>query len=91
MEHTLLVKFTLYKLTYLVGDSILFKGRSIYYVHAERGGGGLKNCPNLRMTVQNDSTDRLREMRTKGREGVQNPENFANIINGCSLTGNRCC
>ena len=32
-----------------------------------------------------DSTDRLREMRTKGREGVKNPENFAYVLNGCSL------
>ena len=30
----------------------------------------------------NDSTDRLREMQTRG---VQNPENFANVMNGCSL------
>ena len=33
----------------------------------------------------NDSTDRLREMQIKG-EGVQNPENFANVINGCPLS-----
>ena len=31
----------------------------------------------------NDSTDRLREIANKG--GVQNPENFANVINGCPL------
>ena len=36
--------------------------------------------------LANDSTDRLREMRTRGGEGVQNPENFANVINGCPLT-----
>ena len=28
-----------------------------------------------------DSTDRLREKRTRGGEGVQNPENFAYILN----------
>ena len=31
-------------------------------------------------------TDRLREMQTRGGEGVQNPENFTNVINGCPLT-----
>ena len=30
------------------------------------------------------STDRLREKRTRG--GVQNPENFAYVLNGCSQT-----
>ena len=34
-----------------------------------------------------DTTDRLREKRTRGGEGVQNPENFAYVLNGCSLTG----
>ena len=34
----------------------------------------------------NDKTDRLRENANKGGEGVQNPENFANVINGCTLT-----
>ena len=29
--------------------------------------------------------DRLREMRTKGREGVKNPENFAYVLNGSPL------
>ena len=33
----------------------------------------------------NDSTDRLRENVNKGGEGVQNPVNFANVINGCPL------
>ena len=33
----------------------------------------------------NESTDRLRETANKGGEGVQNPENFANVINGCPL------
>ena len=32
----------------------------------------------------NNSTDRLREMQMKGEE-VQNPEYFANLINGCPL------
>ena len=32
----------------------------------------------------NDSTDRLREIANKGG-GVQNPEKFANVINGCPL------
>ena len=46
----------------------------------------------------NDSTDRLRENANEGGEGVQNPENFANVINGCPLRqrttyshNNRCC
>ena len=34
----------------------------------------------------NDSTDRLRENANEG--GVQNPENFANVINGCPLMRN---
>ena len=34
-----------------------------------------------------DSTDRLREMRTRGREGVKNPENFAYVLNGSPLSG----
>ena len=33
----------------------------------------------------NDKTDRLRETANKGGEGVQNPENSANVINGCPL------
>ena len=33
-----------------------------------------------------DSTDRLREKRTLGGGGP-NPENFAYVLNGCSLTG----
>ena len=32
--------------------------------------------------------DRLREMRTRGREGVKNPENFAYVLNGSPLTSN---
>ena len=44
-----------------------------YAVRAEGGGGGLKKL----LISAYDSTDRLREMRTMGREGVKNPENFA--------------
>ena len=33
----------------------------------------------------NDKTDRLRETANKGGKGVQTPENFANVINGCPL------
>ena len=44
-------------------------------------GGGVKEVANF----ANDSTDRLRETANKGGEGVQNPENFANVINGCPL------
>ena len=41
------------------------------------GGGGLKNCPILRT----NSSDRLREMRTRGRGGgVKNAQNFADVI-----------
>ena len=32
-----------------------------------------------------DKTDRLREMRTRGREEVKNPENFAYVLNGSPL------
>ena len=32
-----------------------------------------------------DKTDKLREMRTRGREGVKNPENFAYVLNGSPL------
>ena len=45
------------------------------------GGGGLRNLEILRT----NKTDRLREMRTRGREGVQNPENFADILYEWSL------
>ena len=33
----------------------------------------------------NDSTDRLCELANEGGKGVQNPKNFANVINGCPL------
>ena len=32
-----------------------------------------------------NKTDRLREMHTRGREGVKNPENFAYVLNGSPL------
>ena len=51
------------------------------YVRAE-GEGVSKKWP----IFAYDSTDRLREKRTRGGEGVQNPENFAYVLNGCSLT-----
>ena len=47
-----------------------------------RGDGGLKN----RHILWTNSTDRLREMRTKGGGGVQNPEICADVLNGSSLT-----
>ena len=53
------------------------KGRSIYYVRTE-GGGGLKKLPKF----ANDRTDRLREMRTKGGEGGQIPDISANVLHG---------
>ena len=45
-------------------------------------GGGLGN---LQILLTN-STDRLREMRTRGREDVQNPENFADVLYEWSLS-----
>ena len=42
-----------------------------------RGGeGGLENCPIL----PTNSTDRLREMRMRGGEGVKNPEKIADVF-----------
>ena len=40
-----------------------------------------KKCPIL----HTNSTNRLREKRTKGREGVKNPENFAYVLYECPL------
>ena len=40
------------------------------------GEGGFQNCQILRT----NSTDRLREMRMRGGEGVQNLENFADVF-----------
>ena len=61
-------------------DAVYSSGASIKYVRAE-GGGGLK----ILLISAYNSTDRLREMHTRGREGVKNPENFAYVLNGCSL------
>ena len=47
-----------------------------------RGEGGLKKL----LISAYDRADRLREMRTRGREGVKNPENFAYVLNGSPLT-----
>ena len=44
--------------------------------------GGARNLQILRTY----STDRLREMRTRGREGVRNPENFTDVLHEWSLT-----
>ena len=44
-------------------------------------GGGLRNLQILRT----NSTDRMLEMRIRGREGVQNPENYADILYEWSL------
>ena len=52
--------------------------------YALRGRGVSKKRP----IFADNSTDRLREKRTRGGEGVQNPENLANVINGCPLTQN---
>ena len=56
-------------------------------MHKERphcgGEGGFDNCQILRT----NSTDRLREMRTnKGGGGVENPENFADVLYVWSLS-----
>ena len=51
------------------------RGPCIKDVRTE-GGGGLRNLPILRT----NSTDRLREMRTRGREGVQISQNFADVL-----------
>ena len=45
-------------------------------------GGWSRNLQILRT----NSTDRLREMRTRGREGVQNPENITDVLHEWSLT-----
>ena len=43
---------------------------------ARRGGGGFKIC----LILRTNSTDRLREMRTRGRVGVKNLQNFVDVI-----------
>ena len=62
--------------------SIFCMGPCTYDVRTE-GGGGFKNCPIL----WTDSTDRLREMQTRGREGVQNPKKFADVLYDPSRRG----
>ena len=52
-----------------------------FSTYALRGEGGLKKL----LISAYDSTDRLGEMCTRGREGVKNPENFAYILNGSPL------
>ena len=42
-----------------------------------------KKCPILRT----DNTDRLREKRTRGGEGVKKAGKSAYVLYGCSLTG----
>ena len=60
----------------------MFRGDP-FITFAPRGGRGVRKVANC----ANDSTDRLRENANEGGEGVQNPENFANVINGCPLRG----
>ena len=49
---------------------------------ARRGEGGFKNC----LILRTNSTDRLREMRTRGRGGVKNLGIFADVLNVWSLS-----
>ena len=46
-----------------------------------RGEGGLKKL----LISAYDKTDRLHEMRTRGREVVKNPKKFAYVLNGSPL------
>ena len=56
-----------------------------HLVRTHRGGeGGLMKWP----IFAYNKRDRLREMRTRGREGVKNPENFAYVLNGSPLSTN---
>ena len=50
-----------------------------FITFAPRGGGGREVA-----NYANDSTDRLRDIANKA--SIQNPENFANVINGCPLS-----
>ena len=54
------------------------EGRYLYDVRTEGGRGVIQYVTN--------TTDRLRECVTKGGEGVQNPENFADVLYVWSLT-----
>ena len=55
-----------------------FKPTTPNYVRTK----GLRGATKM-VNFVNDNTDRLHETTNKG---VQNPENFANVINGCPLT-----
>ena len=55
--------------------SQIVRGAFTYDVHDE-GGEGIVKSPML----QTNRTDRLREMQTRGREGVRNYENFADVL-----------
>ena len=61
----------------------VFRVRGLpFSTYALRGEGrGLKKL----LISAYDSTDRLREMRSRGREGAKNPENFAHLLNGSPL------
>ena len=60
------------------GQRPLFTTRGDPFItFAPRGGRWVQKLPKF----ANDSTDRLREMRTRVREGFQNPENFADVLN----------
>ena len=52
-----------------------------FSTYALRGEGGLKKL----LISAYDKTDRLREMRMRGREGVKNFKNFAYVLNGSPL------
>ena len=51
-------------------------------MYAPRGRGGSKKTENMRTLL----TDRLREKRTRGGEGVKKAGKSAYVLNGCSLT-----
>ena len=52
--------------------------------YAPRGRGGSKKTENMRTLL----TDRLREKRTRGGEGVKKAGKSAYVLNGCSLRSN---
>ena len=71
------------QLLHLLTNSYFQVDRGLpFSTYALRGRGVLKKW----LISAYDSTDRLREMRTRGREGVKNPENFAYELNGSPLT-----
>ena len=53
--------------------------------YAPRGRGGSKKTENMRTLL----TDRLREKRTRGGEGVKKAGKSAYVLNGCSLVQQR--